>query len=680
MSENSINAILTKYSDIVLAVLISSIVGMMIIPMPTFLMDILITINISLAVIILLVSLYATEGLNISSLPTILLITTLYRLGLNISSTRLILLQADAGEVIRAFGAFVVKGNYVVGGVVFLILTIIQFIVIAKGAERVAEVAARFTLDAMPGKQMSIDADLRSGLIDQNEARKRRQKLQRESQFYGAMDGAMKFVKGDAIAGIIITVINIIGGIAIGVLQKGMNTVEALQLYGLLTIGDGLVSQIPALVISTGAGIVVTRVASEDEASHLGAEISKQIFSYPKALIIVSVLLIVLGIIPGLPTIPFFIIAAVIGFIGLTLKKKQKADLKIKAQESKEKESKALIPVVTPISLEIGNQLEYLIEDGNIFKDKIEELRNKIFYDLGAPIPQIRIRKNESIENDYIIKIDEIVMTKSQIYPNKIFCSIPYEQLSPLGIDGFAGENPKTKEAGVWVDEDKKEIIESAGIPFFKSDELMIVHLEKIIKQNASHFIGIQEVQNLLNSLEEIYPALVQQTLPKPITLPLLVEVLKRLVEEGISIRNLKEILNAMLEWAPHEKDPIQLTELVRASLKKQITFNFTKGSNKLPVFIVSPTIEDTIRNSIKKTSSGSYLTIEPNTSTNIINTIKKAVSGGPKERTIILTQPDIRRFLKRLLEIDIPDLAVISYHEIEPNIIIQPIGKIDYK
>lgn len=676
---SSLNIKLRKYGDIVLAVLITAIVAMMIVPLPTPLLDILITINLTLAVTILLISLYVSEALAIATFPTILLITTLYRLGLNVSSTRLILLQGYAGEVIQSFGNFVVRGNYIVGGVIFLILTLIQFIVIAKGSERVAEVAARFTLDALPGKQMSIDADLRAGIIDQQEARRRRQLLQRESQFYGAMDGAMKFVKGDAIAGIIITAINIIGGVIIGITQRGLTGVEALQLYGLLTIGDGLVSQIPALVISTAAGMVVTRVASEEE-THLGSDIGRQLLSHPKALLIVSVLLVLLGIIPGLPTVPFLIIAVFVGVLGFVLRRREarKGEEK-KVEEKSGTGEEGYVPTVTPILVEMGEALSTLLKDERNynFKKSLLELKQMIFYDTGIPVPPIRVRIDPLMDaNSFKVSIDEIPVYWDRCYLDKVFCIGDINQLYMTGIrvDPSYRTRINGKE-GVWIDSTQESILLEVGLECLKGDQFLLRVLEYVIKKNGSQLLGIQEVQDLVSSLENIAPALVHQAMPKPLSLKLLKEVLQRLVDEGVSIRNLRNIFEALLEWVPHTTDPVELTELVRSSLKKQITYQYTKGGNSLNVFLLSPEVEEIIRNSIHKTEVGSFLTLDPQSTKLIIDVAKATIGNTPNP--IILTHPDIRRFVKKLLEVEVPEVTVLSYQEIMHTIIIQPVGKI---
>ncbi len=627
-----------RLADASLAALVVVMVGMMIIPLPTWLLDILIATNISIAVLMLLVAMYISGGLQFAAFPTVLLVTTLYRLALNISSTRLILLQADAGEVIDAFGNFVVQGNYVVGAVVFLIITLVQFLVIAKGSERVAEVGARFTLDAMPGKQMSIDAELRTGAIGQDEARDKRQHLQRESQFYGAMDGAMKFVKGDAIAGIVITIINILGGLTIGIAMRGMSAGEALRIYGLLTIGDGLVSQIPALLISTSAGLVVTRVASEQEDASLGSEVAKQIFGDPRSLTIAAVFLFVLAIVPGLPAFPFLVLSAVFGVVALRLNRRAPRGAPGKDGAFPEEEmdlTKGLVPVVVPVALDVGSTLwETLLDQTNgasLLEGEVARLRDESFVELGVMVPGVRTRRADQLTGlGYLISVQEVPV-----------------------ISGSVPEDTPKQEALARVTQD----------------------LRGAIRRRARDLVGIQEVQGMLDQLERAYPALVRNVTPKPVSLALLTDVLRRLVEEGVSIRPMREILEALATYAPHEKDPVQLTELVRGSLRRQITHKHARDG-VLPVVMLDPAIEDAIRDSIQHTSTGSFLAMQPDVAKEVIANIQRTCADRPEE-PLLLTQADVRRFVRRLIEVDLPNAVVLSYQELAPEVTVQPVGRV---
>ncbi len=625
-----------RYGDIVLAFLVVLIVGMMIVPLPTPLLDILIASNIALGVLMMLVAMYIKDGLAFASFPTLLLVTTLYRLALNVSSTRLILLQADAGDVIRSFGQFVVRGNYVVGAIVFAILTLIQFLVIAKGSERVAEVGARFALDAMPGKQMSIDADVRSGALSQEEARRRRKNLQRESQFYGAMDGAMKFVKGDAIAGIVITVVNIVGGLAIGVMQHDMSAVESLRTYGLLTIGDGLVSQIPALLISTAAGLVVTRVAAEDEGSSLGAEIGAQIFGNARAMGIAAIFLLALAIIPGLPALPFLVLAVVFFATSRTLILRERAsnDATAKSHDTgaERDAQKPRMPLVVPFEIALGSALTSLrpqSERSTELSESLAALRETLFQDLGINLPTLRIELDESLpEHAYRISIHEVPVATYT-----------------LGAD----QNPSTH---------------------------IRAESERWLRRRAHELIGLQETQTMLDQLDRAFPALVRNVVPKPVSLPQLSDILRRLLEEGVSVRPLREILEALAVYAPIERDPVALTELVRGSLRRAITHRHADG-HTLNVYLVDPAIEDAVREAIQRTSTGTFLALAPDIARDITGAIKKTFTATDAPGAVLLTQPDVRRFFRRLIEADFPDRAVLSYPELAPEITVQPVDRI---
>ncbi len=676
-----------RYADATLAALVVLMVGMMIVPLPTPLLDVLIASNVSIAVLLLLVSLYIDSGLSLASFPTILLITTLYRLALNVSSTRLILLQADAGDVISAFGNFVVRGNYVVGAIVFAILTLIQFLVVAKGSERVAEVGARFTLDAMPGKQMSIDAELRSGAISQDEARKQRHALQRGSEFYGAMDGAMKFVKGDAIAGIVITVINILGGLAIGIGMRDMSATDALETYGLLTIGDGLVSQIPALLISTAAGLVVTRVSSEEEDASLGSDVARQVFGDPRALTIGSVFLLALAIIPGLPAVPFLVLSVVFFVVSRRLVanksgRETSQDTQVRLEAARETRAKrAMVPVVIPVAVDLGPALsDALLDDaggGPLLEETIPSLRDTLFLDLGIALPGVRARRAPHLPPDtYAIAIQEIPVGGGTLSADRLLCLRDAETVRALGIDADEAVDPVTGASACLVAEDAREHLESEGIACYGAGEAIGRHLERAVALRAHDMVGLQESQAMLDQLERAYPALVRNVVPKPVSLHLLTDVLRRLVEEGVSIRPLREILEALATYAPNEKDPMTLAELVRGALKRQLTHQHAEGG-VLSVYLLDPLIEETVRDSIQRTATGAYLAMPPDMAKDVIAAVRRECFPAPGAAAVILTQPDVRRFLRRLLEVDLPDASVLSYQELAPEVTVQPLGRI---
>ncbi|MEO5768706.1 MAG: flagellar biosynthesis protein FlhA, partial [Polyangia bacterium] len=688
--EGDIRVVLSRYSDLALAALVVSIVGMMIIPLPTLLLDLLISLNIAVAVTLLLISIYVTEALRIATFPTLLLLTTLFRLALEVSATRLILLKADAGEVIHAFGNFVVAGNLVVGAVIFLILTIIQFIVISKGSERVAEVAARFTLDAMPGKQMSIDAELRAGHIDHDEARRRRALLARESQLFGSMDGAMKFVKGDAIAGLVVLAVNIIGGLTIGMFQRGMDLAHAARTYTVLTIGEGLVAQIPALVISTAAGIIVTRVASEEEGAHLGRDIAGQIMGQPKAIAIAAGLLALLAVVPGLPTVPFLILAAILGFVAYRLLRAPTAAMIAAGATAAARSDAGLAaggadsgggaarppgrggrvgveipaPVLTPIAVELGPALSARLcpgGDGAPLAERLmTALRDRLFGELGIPLPLLRVRPHVAglTAEMFVLRLNEVPLGRGSLNP-----------------DGGGDSDGRERESG--------------ALPDAALVDLLAGELLALLRRYGHEFIGIQETQTLLEALERSHPALVREVVPKLISPTLLADVLRRLVEEGISLRNMKDILGALAEWAPSERDPVALTEHVRASLRRAITYRHANGEGVLSAYLLDPAIEEAVREAIHKTATGSYLALEPQLSRDIVQAVGRAISAGraadpsgQQAQTghalpVILTNVDIRRYVRRLVETEFPQVAVLAYPELAPEAQVQALGRI---
>lgn len=630
-------------ADGVLAALVIGVVGLMIIPLPTWLLDLLIAANLAISVTVLLVTLYVTDALKIAAFPSLLLITTLIRLALNVSSTRLILLQADAGEMISAFGNFVVRGNYVVGAVIFLILTIIQFVVIAKGGERVAEVGARFTLDAMPGKQMAIDAELRAGGIDGNEAKRRRRQLARESQFYGAMDGAMKFVKGDVIASFIMTLINIFGGLAIGVGQRNLAALDALKKYGLLTIGDGLVSQIPALVLSTAAGILVTRVASEEENSALGAEMGSQLLQNPKSLSVASFFIGGLGLVPGLPMLPLFTIGLALYFLS-RLPKKDRADEAAAPAEPIQREAggargQRFVPVLVPWSLQVARDLAPLVED-ELKGDRIvrpgikaatNAVRELLFRDLGVPLPACIVQVSDELPARHVL-------------------------LSLFEVPATGFNLPATV-----TDAEVAQAIVDRALPVFR--------------KRAADFLGIAETQVLLDRLEQVAPATVRQVTPKPVSLPLLADILRRLVEEGVNVRDLKGILESLAQVATTDKDPLNLAEYARSQMRRALTFEATNGTGAVSALLLSADIEEAVRGAISRTSAGSFLTLPPSAARDIVKGVRRAVeqAAGTSSHVVVVTQPDVRRFVRKLIENELPWLRVLSYSELLPEVSVKP-------
>jgi len=627
-------------ADAALAAFVILVVGLMIVPLPTWVLDVLLSANLSIAVTVLLVVLYVPDAIGIATFPTLLLLTTLLRLSLNVASTRLILLQANAGEVIKAFGQMVVRGNYVVGAVVFLVLTTIQFIVIAKGSERVAEVAARFVLDAMPGKQMAIDAELRGGSIDGNEARRRRRLLQRESQFYGAMDGSMKFVKGDVVASIIIVVVNAIGGLAIGVGMKGMAVADALRRYGLLTIGDGLVTQIPALVLSTSAGILVTRVASEEAETPLAEELARQLLGAPKALQMASLFVLLLAAVPGLPTAPFLVIGVGLLWAGRA-RARASVQTPVAASEAAHRDrararpgEPAFFPLVSPWSLDVSADLSAALDaerDG--LRAMTIGLREQIFAELGVPLPAPSVRALAELE------------------PRHVVISLHEVPARVLRIPPAVG----AAEVVPWVRE----------------------RVHEVLAARAAEFLGLTETQRLIDELETFAPATVRNVVPKPVSVVLLADVLRRLVEEGLCIRDLRGVLEALSAVGATEKDPLNLAEYVRSQMRRAITFRLTAGTGHLDVVLLEPILEDTVRRAITRTAAGAFLALPPQAARDVLASVRRAVrdatatAGG--KPAVILTQPDIRRFVRKLIEVEMPNLWVVSFAELLPEISLKP-------
>lgn len=696
---------ISRSSDLALAVLIIGILAMIILPVGPHIIDYLIAVNLAVSVALLMVSLYIPSAIGLSVFPSLLLITTLYRLGTNIAATRQILLHANAGDIIFQFGNFVVGGNFIVGGVIFLIIAIVQFIVITKGAERVAEVAARFTLDAMPGKQMSIDADMRAGILDSNQARERRMMIQKESQLYGAMDGAMKFVKGDAIAGIIITIINIIGGMIIGVTVNGMTAADAAQTYTILTIGDGLVSQIPALLISITAGIVTTRVTSDRGDANLGSEISGQILNQPKALMIAAGFLMGLGLIPGFPKPPFLILAAAFGLIGYALWSSEEQRRQGRGMVSAAAGTTAEAPTVEsavkghktisgggvdsyaltlPVILECGRGLSLEIQKAqkgqlSFIDQMIPKMRQALYADLGVRFPGVHVRTDSPIleTDEYSVHLNEVPIVRGKILENHLLTNENEENLKRYNLPYTSYKNSLGMPS-LWVESKNKELLDRAGIKYWSSLEVMILHLSYFFRHYANEFVGIQEVKSMIEFVEKSFPDLVKEV-TRLIPLQKMTDIFKRLIQEQVSIKDLRTILEALSEWAQTEKDTVLLTEYVRSSLKRYISYKYSQGQSVLSVYILDPEIEDMVRGAIKQTSAGSYLALDPDSVQLILQGVRNTVAPPPPggQIPVILTAIDVRRFVRKLIEMEFTDISVVSYQEIVPEIRIQPLGRI---
>ena len=679
--------VITRHADFVLVGMVVAVIALMVVPLPTWCVDLLISANLSMSFVILMMTMYAPNVLSFSSFPTLLLFTTLFRVGLNISTTRLILLQADAGEIIFTFGEFAEGGNFIVGAVVFIIIAIVQFLVIAKGAERVSEVGARFSLDAMPGKQMSIDADLRSGSIDSEEAQKRRAAVSLESQMYGAMDGAMKFVKGDAIAGLLIAAVNIVAGTIIGVTQSGLTSGEALQLYGVLTIGDGLVSQIPSLLIAISAGILVTR--SGGESDNVGEQIGDQIFSQPSAMLIASMLVFLFALIPGFPKAQLFSLAFILGAIGYALKymkkmSSQSIDPKKEIQKTlspaaskgkmvkSEDDFSPVVPIILDMSPELHSSIDY-----SILNEELASLRSALYFDLGVPFPGVNLRENAQLkENEYVLNLDEIPIARGCLESNCVLVREDPDNVRMLGIDVKEGLPFLPSEKAWWVSESEAYKLKEFGISYLEKEKVISLNLSLVLARHASDFIGLQETKFLLDKMEERAPDLVHEA-TRLLTLQKIAEIFKRLVQEQISIRDLRAILESIIAWAPKEKDLIMLCEYIRTSLSRQISYKYCAGQNILPAVLLEPNVEEVIRKSIRQTSAGSFLALDPQSSKSILADAKRALGNRKGKNVVIIASIDIRRYVRRLIESEFFDVAVLDYQELTPEISVQPVDRI---
>ncbi len=675
---------LAKFSDLYVVLAVVLIIVMMVLPLPTFLLDIFLATNISLSLLILLITMNIYEPLEISVFPSLLLITTLFRLSLNVSSTRLILLTGDPGKIIKAFGSFVVGGNYIVGFVIFLILVVVQFMVITKGSERVAEVAARFTLDALPGKQMSIDADLNSGLITESEARNRRIQIAREADFYGAMDGASKFVKGDAIAGIIITIINLLGGFAIGMGQKGMAFSDAINRYTLLSVGDGLVSQIPALLISTATGIIITRAASEN---NLGTDLTTQLFSHYRVLATASAVITLFGMVPGLPTIPFFVLALFTGSLAFGIwRSKKNAEVQDsevyeqqQLEEARKPESLISLLQVDQIELEIGYSLIPLVDEGQggDMLDRISMIRRQCAIELGLLVPVIRIRDNLQLNPDeYVVKIKGIQVGSGELMINH------YLAMDAGGVTETVAGIPTIEPAfglsALWVDEQTREKAEFAGYTVVDAPAILATHLTEIIRGHSHELLGRQEVQTLLDGAREDYSAVVEELVPDLLTVGEVQKVLQNLLREGVPIRNMVTILETLADTAPLTRDPDYLTEYVREALSRQIS-QMHLDKDVLTVITLSAEWEEAINEGIEHTERGISVALDPRLLQSLYGELGRALEENLLPYPVVLVSPQIRMALKRLTERAIPRLIVLSYNEISPDIQVKAVGTVSW-
>lgn len=680
--------IFTQGPDVVLAVGLMIILVVFIVPIPPLLLDLLLAFSLAFSVIILLVTVYTKRPLDFSTFPSVLLVSTLYRLALNVASTRNILVHgaadgtAAAGHVIKAFGEFVVEGNFVVGIIIFIILVIINFMVITKGAGRVAEVAARFTLDAMPGKQMAIDADLNAGLIDDKEARKRRKEVAEEADFYGSMDGASKFVRGDAIAGILITAINVIGGIIIGVAQAGMDAGTAAETFTLLTVGDGLVTQVPALIISTAAGILVTRNASDDA---LGEQVQKQFKVHPKAIYVSAAVLVFFGLIPGLPKLPFFAMGGMLGYLAHRMEQsnaKAEIEEKQKSVEVKKTSPQNLEELLNMelVELEVGYGLVHLVdtEQNGDLLERITHMRKLFALDWGVIIPSVKIKDNLELKpGGYSVKIKGIQVAKGELMSDYFLAMDPGTVIEK--IDGVETTEPVFGLKAVWISEDQKEDAGYNGYTVVDCSTIVATHLTEILKSNLHELFGRQELVRVLDNFKEINPKLVGDLVPDILNLGIILKVMKNLLREGVSVRDLRTILETLAEYGSTIKDADALTEMSRQSLFRTITEKIKSDQGDIPLFTLDRNIEEQIAQNIIQTDQGQQLSLDPKVTQIILASLNEKIEEATSlgEKMVVLCSPVIRSHFKRLTEKFIPNLVVVSHNELSPEANIRSLGTV---
>jgi flagellar biosynthesis protein FlhA len=666
-----------EQTELALVALLGGILMVLFAPIPPGLLDFLLIANFSFALLILLLTFYMGRPLEFSTFPSLLLVATLFRLSLNIAATRLILSEASAGHVIAAVGNQVVGGNYVIGLIVFLVLIIVQFVVVTNGAQRVAEVAARFTLDSMPGKQMSIDADLNMGLIDQNEARERRKQIEKEANFYGAMDGASRFVKGDAIAGILIILVNIIGGLTIGVAQHDMSWSEALSTYTLLTVGDGIVTQIPALIIATSTGIIVTRAASD---ARLGEEVAKQVMSYPKVIAIVAVVLFALAFLPGLPALPvLFIASAMAALFWFARRKGGEAATPEKAQESKAAETDDLYQAmkVDPVEITIGSELIALVgEEGKLLSEKLSTIRKQYALDMGVVLPPVRVRDDKRMgPARYEIRIFGSRVADGEVHPDRLLAINPGGP-RPL-LDGVTAMDPAYGLPAVWIAEATRAAARSAGYTVVDAAMVFITHVAEVLRQNAQNFITRAETERLIARVREAQPALVDDLVPKTISFNDLQRVLQNLVRERVPIRNVEAILEVLGDFGGKVKDADMLTEHVRERLGSVICQQITDGRAEMQVLTFDTGVEQTISGAIRTIDEKSALVLDPRVAEQVLRKLSEETDRMARTnvRPVLLCPPSLRRHVRRFTERLVPQLSVLSLNEVPGHVSLRGFG-----
>jgi len=676
-----------RSSSAMIAMAVTAILMVMIIPIPTFLLDILLSFSLAISIIILLMSMYVLKPLQFSVFPSILLMVTLLRLSLNVASTRMILLHGNegtsaAGQVIQAFGTFVVGGNYVVGLIVFLVLVLINFVVITKGATRVAEVSARFTLDAMPGKQMSIDADLNAGLITDTDARRRRVEIEQEANFYGAMDGASKFVRGDAVAGILIVLVNVIGGLIIGVLQMGMPVVDAARNYTLLTVGDGLVTQVPALIVSTAAGILVTRTATSTE---LGDEVKSQIFTQPRAIATAALMLFVFALIPGMPKISFMIVAAIIGFVAYRVVKSiARKKVEEETREMEVAPSAEPVDSIAPLDamgLEVGYALIPMVDasQGGELLQRIKALRRQLATEMGFVMPSIHIRDNLKLKPDeYSVLLKGIEVAHGSVMVGHHLVISADDKT--MKIKGIPTKEPAFGLPAMWVTDKEKDAIMAKGYVVVDPATVMTTHLTELTKTYADELMGRQEVQTLVDNLEQLYPRVVKEIIPKVVPINLLHRVLQRLLRERISIRDLLTIIETMGEYVAMTKNADILTGYVRQALGRAITRQYQDREGNITVMIMSPDIEDKISRSVSHTEHESFVSPDPNLVKKMVTSLQKMINAFTASglQPIVLCSPNTRIHFRKILEKFFPNVVILAHNEISRETNIKSLGMVE--
>ncbi|MEO1334262.1 MAG: type III secretion system export apparatus subunit SctV [Myxococcota bacterium] len=691
---------LGRHPDLWLTFGVGAMITLLILPLPAALLDILLAFNIALAALILGAVLLSEQPLSLSSFPSILLLTTLCRLALNVSSTRLILTSGQSSEIVAAFGRFVVGGTILVGLLMFVVITMVQFIVIAKGAERVAEVGARFALDALPGRQMSIDASLRSGHLSDIEAQRLREDLSQESQFHGAMDGAMKFVKGDAIAGLIITGLNLVAGMSIGVFEHGMSVSASVRWFTLLTIGDGLVSQIPALLITVAAGIVTTRVGGQ-ERTDLGRKVFSELTARPKVLFTAAGFSGCLAFVPGFPSLPFLMASMVFALVGWRRRflvrpisteiRRDQARAKAKEKLSQRAAASAdlMINLVDPIGIDLNAQLTEELgfhsdardEDNELVGSLIPELREVLFSELGVRFPSVRVRTHvpDLEEGRFVIRIKDVPLAEGVIDSAQI--------MVPEHSDAFSGLDIETREAihpwgtgpSTFMAIEHRPLVEQLGYTAWTPAGQIALHLARVLRSSASSFVGLQETSEMVEKLEQAYPCVVREAVPKVVTVPQLTEILRRLVDERVSIKDLRTILETLVEIGDRQHDPVARTEHVRAALGRQIANTYASVGRQLSAVLLETALEETLQDAVTRTSTGSYLALEPTLQQRLVDgiahTMAPAFEAGA--HAVLLTRSEIRRYLRKAIETDLPDVAVLSFDELPADLYVQPFGRV---